>query len=180
MQLPAAEKRSSVGRASQVPHSWIPLSTFTFHCPHADAPPQPPHPDCSKESRLVQCYSVNVQGGSVDKSSLSPQKQTAEYGVAAESCGEKNAHGLKPSTSASADESRGVGVGPGLGDEVHGVAGGGQVESAAAAAAVASGPRVESCTASSSSSSAAEGGRKTGHKDRILEEISAWFSDNAG
>ena len=131
----------------------------------------------------MQCYSVNAQGGSVDKSSLSPQKETAEYpGVATESCGEKNAHGLKSSTSASPEESRGVGLGPGLGDEVHGVAGGGQVESAAAAAAAAavaaSGSRVESCTASSSAT--AEGGRKTGRKDRILEEISAWFSDNAG
>ena len=96
--------------------------------------------------------------------------------MAAESCGEKNAHGLKSSTSASPDESRGVGLGPGLGDEAHGVAGGGQVESAAAA--VASGSWVESCTASLSAT--AEGGRKTGRKDRILEEISAWFSDNAG
>lgn len=165
-----AEGKQTDG-AGQAPHDWIPLSTFTLYNPHSNAIPDLPPADCSKESRLVQCYSVNVAASTDGQHS--PQKQTPEYGVVENAAAVGENASRKSST---VDDSQlSAGVEQGSGGEVPGVGavgagGGGPKESGA----VSGSSRTEATVSST------EGGRKTGSKDRILEEISAWFSDNAG
>ena len=144
-------------RAGQVPHNWIPLSTFTLHCPPGSATPDLPPADCKQESRLVQCYSVNVAASTGGQ-------QAADYGVT-----EPDAAGLaNPNLKSCAlDDSRlSSVVGLGVGSEALG------------AGTAATGGGLESAV--SGATTDATDGRKTARKDRILEEISAWFIDNHG